>query len=87
MSTIVDLDMIEGQQPTYLFWVLECATPRSYFPEPNRLQFSLTAEVVREICQHIYDSAARWQDVESFSITRHTAVTEPHSMVPTGFIC
>lgn len=29
---------------------------QSYFPEPNRLQFSLTAEVVREICQHIYDS-------------------------------
>ena len=35
-----------------------------YFPEPNRLQFSLTAEVVREICQHIYDSAARLQDMD-----------------------
>lgn len=30
---------------------------QSYFPEPNRLQSQiLTAEVVREICQHIYDA-------------------------------
>jgi len=28
----------------------------SYFPEPNRLQCCLTPQVVREICQHIYDS-------------------------------
>ena len=31
---------------------------RCYFTEANRLQCNLTAEVIREICQHIYDSAA-----------------------------
>lgn len=59
MSTIVDLYIFQANP--FGFSVLGSENPRSYFPEPNRLQFSITAEVVREICQHIYDSAARLQ--------------------------
>lgn len=50
----------------YLFDAfMDCVhAPAGYFPEPNRLQCCLTPQVVREICQHIYDSDT-WCKVKS----------------------